>query len=269
MPVLSSVLPRPSLRPAPLLLLHYACALFRTSPALFLSLPRHSVSHSAGTLFGAVPGLAPAMHEEYLQRSATNSAGEERKRKPGTGEQYAVDARKGVPAKCERQRRGSAEWGHRHSKLEIAGALLCAGAIHCPVPAISSALRRRSPHPAQALFLHYACILPRATSAPSPVLCSCSPQQYTGTQLCTATALSSAARPSFTLGYAGALRRRRRYSLCFAALPRPSLAFFPTLCQHLGTPWPLHTTCGEAAHWGASWWGRLQCPLPQSNYCLI
>ena len=159
--------------------------------------------------------------------------------------------------------------GHRHSEVEIAGALLCAGAIHRPAPALSSALRRRSPHPAPALFLRYACVLPRAAPAPSPALCSRSPQQYTGAQLCTATALSSPVRRSFTLGYAGALCRRRRFSLCFAALPRPSLALFPTLCRHLGTPRPLYTTCGGAARWGASWWGGLRCPLPQSNYCLI
>ena len=73
--------------------------------------------------------------------------------------------------------------GHRHSVVEIAGALLCAGAIHCPAPALAFALRRRSPHPAPALFLRYACVLPRAAPAPSPALCSRSPQQYIGALL--------------------------------------------------------------------------------------
>ena len=40
---------------------------------------------------------------------------------------------------------GEAGRGHRHSEVEIAGALLCVGAIHRPAPALSSALRRRSP----------------------------------------------------------------------------------------------------------------------------
>ena len=67
-----------------------------------------------------------------------------------------------------------------HSEVEIAGVLLCVGAIHRPAPALSSALLRRSPHPAPALFLRYACVLPRTTPAPSPALWSRSPQQYTG-----------------------------------------------------------------------------------------
>ena len=147
---------------------------------------------------------------------------------------------------------GKGGGGHWHSEVEIAGALLCASAIHRPAPALSFALRRRSPHPAPALFLRYACVLPRAAPAPSPALCSRSLQQYTGARLCTATTLSSAACRSFTLGYAGALFRRRHYSLCLAALPRLALALFPTLCQHFGTPRPLDTTCGGAARWGAS-----------------
>ena len=94
-------------------------------------------------------------------------------------------------------------------------------------------------HLAPALFLRYACVIPRDARAPSPALCSRSPLNHTGARLCTATALSSAARRRFTLGYAGALCRCRRYSLCFAALPRPSLALFPTLCRHLSTTRPL------------------------------
>ena len=137
------------------------------------------------------------------------------------------------------------------SEVEIDGALLRVGTIHRPAPALSSALCRRSPHPAPAFLQRYACVPPHAVPAPSPALCACSPQQYTGARLCTSTALSSAARRSFTLGYAGALSRRRGNSLCFAALPRPSLALFPTICQHLGTPRPLDTTCGGAARWGA------------------
>ena len=52
----------------------------------------------------------------------------------------------------------------------------------------------------------------------------------------------SAARRGFTLGFAGAPCRCRRYSFCFAALRRPSPAPFPTLCQYLGTPRPLDST---------------------------
>ena len=133
--------------------------------------------------------------------------------------------------------------GHRYSEVEIAGSLLCAGAIHRPAPALSSFLRRRSPHPVPALFLRYACVLPHVAPAPSPALCLLSPQQYTGAGPCTATALSSAVHRSFTLGYSGALCRRRRLSLFFSALPRPSLALFPTICRHLGMPRLLDTIC--------------------------
>ena len=34
-------------------------------------------------------------------------------------------------------------------------------------------------------------------------------------------------------------------------------------------PLAFNTSCGGAARWGASWWGRLPCPLPQSNYYLV
>ena len=44
-PALSSILPRHSLSPAPVLFLRYAGALFHASPALFLSLPLRSISH--------------------------------------------------------------------------------------------------------------------------------------------------------------------------------------------------------------------------------
>ena len=63
----------------------------------------------------------------------------------------------------------------------------------------------------------------------------------------------------------------RRYSLCFVALPRPSPRLFHKLCGNLGTPRPLvfNTSCRGDARWGASWWGGLRCPMPQSKYCLM
>ena len=30
-----------------------------------------------------------------------------------------------------------------------------------------------------------------------------------------------------------------------------------------------NTACGVAARWGASWWGRLRCLLPQWNYSIV
>ena len=87
-----------------------------------------------------------------------------------------------------------------------------------------------------AFFLRYACVLPRAAPAPLPPLCSRSQQRYTGALPRATPALDFALQRRFTLSYAGALCRRRRYSLCFVALPRPSPALFHTLCQHLSTP---------------------------------
>ena len=60
--------------------------------------------------------------------------------------------------------------GHQHSEVEIARALLSVGPIHCPAPALSSALHQRSPHPAPGLFLRYACVLPRTVLALSAAI---------------------------------------------------------------------------------------------------
>ena len=146
------------------------------------------------------------------------------------GRNSAGDARERAPAKCERQlgKHGGGQW---HSEIEIAGALRCAGSVLLPSPVLSP--------PSPAVFLRYACVLPRSTPAPLPALCSRSLQHYTGVPLRATPALDFALRRRFALTYAGALCRRQRYSLCFVALPRPSAAPFPTLCRHLGMPRPL------------------------------
>ena len=64
----------------------------------------------------------------------------------------------------------------------MAGALLCPGAIHRPAPALSSSLRRCSPHSVPAHFLRYACVLPRTVLALSVALHWCSPPHYASVQ---------------------------------------------------------------------------------------
>ena len=91
----------------------------------------------------------------------------------------------------------------------------------CTTPALSPALHRR-PHP-------------RCSRALRSTALALSPW-YTSARLSTAPALSLAARRCFTFVYAWALCSCWRYSLRFAALPRPSPALFPMLCGHLGTP---------------------------------
>ena len=216
------------------------------SSALNLALRRRSPPCLNSALLLVTPALSLAQCQGWRRLCTKNTAGAARQIAPAKsgresrrrGRNSAGDARKRAPAKCERQL-GKHGGGQGHSEIEIAGALLCAAAIHRPAPALSFSLRRCSPHPAPAVFLRYACILPRSTPAPLPALCARSPQHYTGALPRATPALDFALRRRFRLSYAGALCWRQRYSICFVALPRPSPALFPTLCLHLGTPRPL------------------------------
>ena len=124
----------------------------------------------------------------------------------GRGRNSAGDARKGAPGK-----RGG---GQRHSEVEIAGALLCAGSILRPSPALSPpcsgalpALRLRSPPRCTG-------VLARAVLALSAALHWRSPPRYATARLCTATAL-----------YIGLRRRSLQAPVLFPSL-RSAPPFF-------------------------------------------
>ena len=144
---------------------------------------------------GAIPLPSPALYLSVGPRSVRECAGV---------------ARRGAPAQRERDR-----------------ALCSAPALSPPSTGALPALCLRSPPRCTRA-------LARAILALSAALHCRSPPRYASTRPCTATALSSAARRRYTLGYAGALCRCRHYSLRFAAPP----ALFPTLCRHSSPYYP-------------------------------
>ena len=83
--------------------------------------------------------MAPAIDKEYRRRSATECAREEQREGGRREKNSAGDARMGTLAKCERQRRGSAEGGTGIVKRRLLAL--------CSAPALSSTLGWLSPLP--------------------------------------------------------------------------------------------------------------------------
>ena len=112
--------------------------------------------------------------------------------------------------------------------------------------------------------------LARAVLALSAALHWRSPPRYASARLCTATVLYIGLRMR-SMQAPALFPSLRSSPPCFArALPyaMPALGHAKA-ARARSSPLAFDTACGGAARWGASWWGGLRCPLPQSNYCLV
>ena len=129
----------------------------------------------------------------------------------------------------------------------------------CSAPALSTALRGRSPHPALALFLRYACALPRAAPAPTPALYSRSPQHYTGALPHATPALGLVLRRRSLLRRASAIHwATRALSAGAGTIPFVSQLFPRSSLRYAGTL-PRTTQASSPPYAGP---GALLCAAP-------
>ena len=191
--------------------------------------------------------IAPAMPERERRRSVRDRA---------------VVARRGAPAYLNRDRWRSAL--RRRYPPPCTGSILrLSPALSPPCASTHPALCLRSPPRCTGAIAH--AVLPL-----SAALHWRSPPRYASARLCTATAL-----------YIGLGGPSMQVPALFPSLHSsfPSFAgALPYAMPALGhakaargrsSPLTFNTTCGGAALWGASWWGRLRCLLPQSHIYLV